>query len=60
MLLSEKGIDLILAYGQASPTEKLRKDEGYLDWAERCDNRFFHFLGKDLLSGCDAGNALLI
>ncbi len=49
MLLSEKGIDLILAYGQASPTEKLRKDEGYLDWAERCDNRFFHFLGKDLL-----------
>lgn len=48
-LLASMGVELVLVYGQASPTEKLRKDEGHLDWAYRRNNVFFSFRRKDLL-----------
>lgn len=38
--LRERDIELRLIHGQASTTEKSRKDEGTLPWAERVQNRF--------------------
>jgi L-malate glycosyltransferase len=48
-ILAEKGIELVLVHGQASPQEMRRKDEGVLDWAVCVKNRFFNYKGRDLM-----------
>lgn len=44
-----RGIELRLVHGQASDTERIRKDEGVIEWADRVSNRFFSIFGRDLL-----------
>jgi L-malate glycosyltransferase len=46
---SRRGIRLDLVHGQASASEKLKKDEGSLPWATRVANRFARVRGKDLI-----------
>jgi glycosyltransferase involved in cell wall biosynthesis len=46
---SKRGIRLDLVHGQASATEKLKRDEGSLPWARRVANRFARVRGKDLI-----------
>lgn len=48
-ILQAKGIDLQLIHGQASPTEKVRKDEGYLAWAIKVHNKFLRVFNVDLV-----------
>jgi len=48
-ILKSKGIDLHLVHGQASPTEKVRKDEGVLNWAEPVENKFLRISNVDLV-----------
>lgn len=47
--LSDAGVELVLVHGQASETEKLRRDEGQLPWATRVTNTFFRMGGKDIV-----------
>lgn len=47
--LAKAGLDLVLVHGQASDTERLRKDEGELSWARRVRNRFLRIAGKDIV-----------
>ena len=46
---SKRGIRIDLVHGQASASEKLKKDEGSLPWATRVANRFARARGKDLI-----------
>lgn len=48
-LADEKGISLFLVHGQASPLDKKKRDEGYLDWPVRVKNRWWVVNGHDLL-----------
>lgn len=48
-LAAERGIEVRLLHGQASPTEKLKNDEGSIPWAVRVHNRWVRFAGVDLL-----------
>ena len=48
-ILSTHNIELVLVHGQASETEKSRKDEGELGWAIKVKNLFGRIRGKDLL-----------
>ena len=45
----DRGITLSLVHGQASATERLKKDEGYIPWADRVNNKFWRVGGKDIL-----------
>ena len=47
--LASLGIELLLVHGQASETERARRDEGVLDWAIQVRNRYFSVRGKDFL-----------
>lgn len=47
--LRERGVELRLIVGQASPSEVARKDEGELDWSLKVRNRFWRIGGRDLL-----------
>jgi glycosyltransferase involved in cell wall biosynthesis len=47
--LAQKGIEYHLVYGQASPTEKTRMDEGSLEWADRVTNLWWRLGNVDLL-----------
>ena len=47
-LLAARGVNLVLVCGQPSPTERLRKDEGQLDWACKVTNRYWQLGGKDI------------
>lgn len=47
-MLAAHGVNLVLVCGQPSPTERLRKDEGHLDWACKVTNRFWRLGGKDI------------
>lgn len=47
--LEEKGVALVLVHGQASDTEKQRKDEGQLSWATKVCNKFIRVAGVDIL-----------
>lgn len=47
-MLAAHGINLVLACGQPSATEKSRKDEGHLDWACMVTNRYWRIGGKDI------------
>lgn len=38
-----------LVHGQASESERLKKDEGYLNWAHRVQNTFYRIGTKDIL-----------
>ena len=44
-----KGIDFNLVHGQASATERIKKDEGYISWADRVNNKFLRVGGKDII-----------
>lgn len=44
-----RGIDLRLVHGQASPREKIKNDEGQLDWADVVVNRWLAVGPVDLL-----------
>lgn len=46
--LAGNNIELSLVHGQASPGELARKDEGYLPWATKVNNRFLRFGGTEL------------
>lgn len=48
-LLKVRGIDLQLVHGQASDIEKIRKDEGYLSWAIKIENKFIRIFNVDLV-----------
>lgn len=45
----ENNIDLHLVHGEASPRERVRKDEGFIDWADRVKNSFWCVANRDLL-----------
>jgi glycosyltransferase involved in cell wall biosynthesis len=45
----DRGITLSLVHGQASATERIKKDEGYIPWADRVNNKFWRVGGKDIL-----------
>lgn len=47
--LRSAGIELQLVHGQASKIERLRNDEGQLDWAIPVRNLFLRVVGKDLV-----------
>lgn len=47
-LLEENQIAVRLIHGQASPAERMKKDEGYIEWATRVNNTYFHVAGKDI------------
>lgn len=47
-LLAVRGVNLVLVCGQPSPTERLRNDEGHLDWACKVTNRYWQLGGKDI------------
>ena len=47
--LHERGVELKLVVGQASPSEVTRKDEGQLDWSLKVRNRFWSVGSRDLL-----------
>lgn len=42
-------IDLHLVHGQAGEPDKLRRDEGYLPWAHRVENRTITIGGRELV-----------
>ena len=44
-----RGVDLRLVHGQASPRERIKKDEGQLDWADVVVNRWWAVGPVDLL-----------
>ncbi len=46
---AKREIDLHLVYGQASRRESAKKDEGYLPWAHRVQNRFREVGARDLV-----------
>lgn len=46
---AERGIDLHLVHGQASPRELAKKDEGTLPWAHKVHNRFWEAGERDLV-----------
>ena len=46
---AERGIELHLVYGQASPRELFRKDEGTLQWANKVHNHFWEVGGRDIV-----------
>jgi L-malate glycosyltransferase len=46
---ADRGIDLELVHGQASPREVAKRDEGRLPWAHAVHNRFLAFGERDLL-----------
>ena len=46
---AERGISLFLVHGQASPLDKNKRDEGYLDWAVQAKNRWLVVNGHDFL-----------
>ena len=45
----DRGITFSLVHGQASTTERIKKDEGYIPWADRVNNKFWRVGGKDIL-----------
>lgn len=47
--LQERGINLLLVCGQPSETERLRKDEGSLPWADKVRNVYLRIGGKDIV-----------
>ncbi len=46
---AERGIELHLLHGQASPRELTKKDEGVLPWAHKVKNRFWEVGERDLI-----------
>lgn len=46
---AERGIDLHLVHGQASPRELAKKDEGTLPWAHKVHNRFWEAGERNLV-----------
>ena len=46
--LDKAGVVLRFVYGQPTPNEVKKGDEGNLSWAERVTNRYWHVGGKDL------------
>lgn len=46
---AERGIELHLLHGQASPRELAKRDEGILPWAHKVQNRFWEVGERDLL-----------
>ena len=46
---ADRGIDLHLVHGQASPRESAKKDEGALPWAHKVQNRFWEAGARDLV-----------
>lgn len=46
---ADRGIDLHLVHGQASPRESVKKDEGVLSWAYEVHNRFCEVGARDLV-----------
>ena len=47
--LEKAGVELNLVHGQASPAEKIRRDEGELPWATVVKNSFWTVFGRDLI-----------
>ncbi|MEL7155729.1 MAG: glycosyltransferase family 4 protein [Actinomycetota bacterium] len=45
----ERDIELRVVYGQASPTDAKRNDDGSLDWGDEVDARWFTVRGTELL-----------
>lgn len=45
----ERGIELRLVHGQAAESERVRNDEGQLDWADRVTNRYWRVRERDVL-----------
>jgi len=48
-LLQKKGVSLRVVHGQPSAVERLRNDEGYLNWSENVVNRFWRIGRKDIV-----------
>ncbi len=46
---AERGIELHLVHGQASPRESVKKDEGSLPWAHKVQNRFWEAGDRDIV-----------
>ncbi len=46
---AERGIDLHLVHGQASPRELAKKDEGTLPWAHKVNNLFWEAGERDIV-----------
>ena len=46
---ASRNIELRLVHGQATASEKVRQDEGTLDWADRVTNRYVSIGGRDIL-----------
>jgi glycosyltransferase involved in cell wall biosynthesis len=46
---SRRGVELELVHGQASRREVQKKDEGFLPWAIRVNNRFIEFGERDIV-----------
>lgn len=46
---AERGIEMHLVHGQASPGELAKKDEGTLPWAHKVHNRYWRIGGRDIL-----------
>src|SRR5215470_5328324 len=47
--LEQHGIELRVVHGQPAPSERSRRDEGHLDWADRVHNRYLRVGGVDLM-----------
>ncbi len=45
----QRGIDLCLVHGQATRRESVKKDEGFLPWAHKVENRFLEAGERDLI-----------
>lgn len=48
-ILRQRGVNLLLVCGQPSETERLRKDEGTLEWADKVQNVYIRIAGKDIV-----------
>jgi len=48
-ICAQRGIMLELVHGQASPRELMKKDEGFLPWAHKVENRFWELGARDLV-----------
>lgn len=46
---ARRGIELRLIYGEASPREMAKKDEGTLPWADKVYNRYWQVGDRDIL-----------
>jgi len=46
---ANRGIELHLVHGQASRRESVKKDEGYLPWAHKVNNRFLEVADRDII-----------